>query len=115
LEIAALDDGAIVEVAAVNVVDGVAENVVLFGGVVDRFVYLREGGGGDDQEGALEVIGGEEFFNPNEFTGAVAILEFGGEGGGHYCDACAGLQEAGNFGSGDGATTDDEDRAVVEF
>jgi hypothetical protein len=48
LEITALDDGAVVEVAVVDVVDGVAEDVAAVGFAIDVGVEIAERGGGDD-------------------------------------------------------------------
>jgi hypothetical protein len=50
LEIAALDDGAVVEVAVVDVVDSVAEDVALVGFAIDLGVEIAKRGGGDYEE-----------------------------------------------------------------
>jgi hypothetical protein len=115
LEIAALDDGAVVEVAVLVVVDSVAENVAFVGFAIDEFVETAERGGGDDEEFAVEVVWLEGSGEPSDLPVVDAFGEFGRESGGDHGDARAGGEEAGDFGRGDGAATDDEDGAVVEF
>ena len=52
LEIAALDDGAVVEMAVVDVIGGIAEDVAGFGFLEDGGVDFGDGSGGDDEESA---------------------------------------------------------------
>jgi hypothetical protein len=115
LEIAALDDGAIVEVAVVDVVDGVAEDVALVGFAIDLGVEVAKRGGGDYEEGAGEIIGFEEFWRPGDLVVANAFRQIGREFGADNVDMGAGLEEAGDFLGGDGASAYDEDAAVGEF
>ena len=67
LKIAALDDGAVVKVAVIDVVDGVAKDAALVGFAIDLGVEIAERGGGDDEEGTVEIIGGEFFRGPGDF------------------------------------------------
>ena len=115
LEIAALDDGAVVEVAVLDVVDGVAEDSALVGFEEDGGVDVWERGGGDDEKDAGEIFGREEFWEPGDFAGADVFGELWGEFRGDDGDAGAGFEEGGDFGGGDGAAADDEDGAVEEF
>src|SRR6185437_16082454 len=57
LEVAARDDGAEIEVAVGRVVNGIAEDVSLNGGVVNGGVYGRVVGCGNDEEGVVEIVG----------------------------------------------------------
>jgi hypothetical protein len=75
LEIAALDDGAVVKVAVAGVVDSVAENVPGFGFAEDRSVDLGDGSGGDDEGSAGQIAWFVEFGPPIEIEGA----DLGGE------------------------------------
>jgi hypothetical protein len=60
LEISAAHDGGIEEVAVGRVVDGVAEDVGGAGGYGDGVIDGLDVGGGDDEEGVVE-IGWDEF------------------------------------------------------
>jgi hypothetical protein len=62
LEVATLDDGAVVEVAVVNIVDGVAEDIAFVGFEKDGCVHLRKRGGGDTEEDALKIFRFEGFY-----------------------------------------------------
>lgn len=115
LQVAALDDGTIVEVAVVNVVDGVAEDLTLVGFTEDGGVDVVERGGGDDQECSSEVSRLELFGEPGDFAIAGAFSEFGIEYWRDHRDLGAGFEQAGDFGGSDGAAADDEDGAVVEL
>src|ERR1700757_2147113 len=55
LQVAALDNGAVVEVAVLDVVDAVAEDLALAGFAEDGSVDVGEKGGGDDQEFPVKV------------------------------------------------------------
>ncbi len=77
LEIAALDDGAVVEVAVGGVVDGVAENVAGFGFAEDGGVDFGNGSGGDDKESAGEIAWFVEFGPPVEMVSADLEGEIG--------------------------------------
>jgi len=115
LEIAALDDGAIVEVAVGDVVNGVAEDVAGFGLLEDGGVDFGDGSGGDNEEGAGEIAGFVEFGRPVEIVGADLGVEMGIEARGDDANAGAGFEEGGEFGLGERTTADDDDLAVLEF
>ena len=115
LEIAALDDGAVEEVAVGDVIDGIAEDVAGFGFLEDSGVDFGDGGGGDDQEGAGEITGFVEFGPPFEMVGADLGSESGIEARGDEANARAGIEESGKFGFGERAAADDDDLAVIEF
>jgi hypothetical protein len=115
LEIAALDDGSVVEVTVVNIVDGVAEDMALVGFEKDGFVEVAERGGGNDEEFFVEVRGSESFGEPIDLAIADAFGEVGMEIRSDDGDVGAGLEKGWNFGCGDGATADDEDAAILEF
>ncbi len=97
LEIATLDDGAVVEVAVIDIVDGVAENVAALGFGEDGGVELGDRGGGDDQERAEEIIGMEGLGMPVDFAAADVFGELRSEFGRDDADAGAGVEKAGNF------------------
>ena len=110
-----MDDGTVVEVAVVDVVDGVAEDLTLVGFAEDGSVDIGERGSSDDEEFSVEVGGFEEFGQPGDFMIAGAIGEFGIKSWSDNGDAGAGFEQAGDFGSGDRTATDNENGAVVEF
>ena len=112
LEIAALDDRAVVEVAVVDVVHGVAEDVALVGFAIDLGVEIAERGGGDYEEGVVEILWLERFWRPSDLLVADSFGELGREFGRDYVDLGAGFEEAGDFLGGDPAAADDEDSAV---
>jgi hypothetical protein len=93
LEIAALDDGTVVEVAVIDVVDGIAKDLTLVGGVENGGVDFGERGGRDDQEFVSEVVGGKQFGEPGEFVIVGALGESGVESGRDDGDLCAGFEE----------------------
>ena len=70
LQIAALDDGAVVEMAVVDVVDGVAEDVAAFGFGEHGGVEFAYGGSGDHQDRAFEIVGREGLGMPVDFAAA---------------------------------------------
>jgi len=115
LEVAALNDGAVIEVAMVDVVDGVAEDAALFSFEIDRLVDIVERSGSDDKEHTEEVFSFKGLREPIDFAAADPFDELRREFGGNDGDTCAGFEKAGDFGSSDGAATDHEDGAVVEF
>jgi len=115
LEVAALDDGAVVEVAVIDVVDGVAEDVAAISFREHLSVEFGDGGGGHDEKGAVKIFGFEGFGRPVDFAVADPFVEGGMEPRGNDVDTCAGLEQAGNFLCGNGATTDDEHAAVGEL
>ena len=115
MQIAALDDGAVVEVAVVDVVDGVAEDVAAVGFGEDFGVEFSDGSGGDDEERALEIFRFERFGAPIVLLGADEFDEGGIELGSDNVHVGSGFEETGNFLGGDDASADDEDAAVGEF
>jgi len=115
LEVAALDDGAVEEVAIIGVVDGVAEDAAGFGFAEDGGVDFGDGGGGDDEESTGQVAGFVEFGPPVEMVSADLGGERGAEARGDEADAGAGFEEGGEFGFGESAATDDDDLTVFEF
>jgi hypothetical protein len=115
LELAALDYGAAVEVAMVDVVHGVAKDVTLVSFFEDGGVDLGERSGSDDEEFAVEVSAFKWFREPINFAVAGPFHELGDELGGHDGNVSTGLEEAGDLGGGDGAATYDQDGSVVEF
>jgi hypothetical protein len=115
LKVAALDDGPVIEMAVVDVVDGIAKDVALLGFEKNGFVDIVERSGSDDEEHAEEIIAFERFWEPVDFTIAKPFDERVGKFGSDDGDASAGFEESGNFTGSDGAATDDENGAVVEF
>ena len=97
LEITALDDGAVIKMAVLDVINRIAENVEFVGFLENGFVNVTKRGGGDDQEHAVEIGWLEGFREPIDLTianvfGEIAI-EFGGDDG----DASASFEKRGNF------------------
>ena len=115
LEIATLDDGAVVEVAVVDVVYGVAEDVAVVGFAVDLGVEIAKRGGCNDEEGAVEIGGLEGFGGPVDLAVADPLGQLGGELWGDYVDVGAGFEETRDFLCGDGTAAYDEDSAICEF
>ena len=93
LQIAALHDGAVVEMAVVDVVDGVAEDVAAFGFSEDGGVEFANGGGGDHEKRAFEIVGRERLGMPVDFAAADVLGEMRVEFGRDDAGASAGLEE----------------------
>src|SRR6185437_13571764 len=66
LQVAAADDRSKKEIAVGYVVDAVAQDAPRDGGAIDLRVDFRRAGGGDDNEVAVDVRGGERTGNPFE-------------------------------------------------
>ncbi len=97
LEIATLDDGAVVEMAVVDVVDRVAEDVAALGFGEYRGIEFGHGGSSDDQECSEEIFGHEGFGMPVDFAAADVFGELGREFGGDDADAGAGVEKTREF------------------
>ncbi len=115
LEIAPLHDGAVVEVAVVDIVDGVTEDMALVGFEKNGFVEVAERGGGDDEEFVVEIGGSESFGEPIDLAITDTFGEVGMKIRGDDGDVRAGLEERWDFGCSDRTTADDEDVAILEF
>ena len=115
MQIAALDDGAVVEVAVGDVIDGVAKDAAGFSFLEDGGVDFGDGSGGDDEEGAGEIAGFVEFGRPAEMVSADLGVEMGSEARGDDANAGTGFEEGGEFGFGERTTADEDDLAVFEF
>ncbi len=115
LEIATLDDGAVIEMAVIDVVNGVAEDVASVGFGKDLSVEITDGCSSDDEEYAGEIFGMEGLGRPIK----LAITEKFGEGRVEFrrndAECGAGFEKTGYFLRGNGATANDEDAAVGEF
>ena len=115
LQIAALDDGAVVKMAVVDVVDGIAENVAAFGFGEDGGVEFANRSGGDHEECSNEIVGSKRFGMPVDFAAADIFGEMWMEFGRDDADTRASLEKRGNFLCGDGAAADDDDESVFKF
>ena len=116
LQIAAGHHGAEEEIAVGNVVDAVAEDAALEGGVIDGGVDFRGIGRGNHEVVAIEVGGIERLFNPFEF----AFMRQVGVPLPLRCGAItrklhAGLEQAADLFQRDGAGADQQASAAFEF
>jgi hypothetical protein len=115
LEIATVNDGAVIKMAVIDVVDGIAEDVAVIGFGKDSGIYFFQRSCRDDQEPVVEVDGLKGFGEPFDATIANKLSEIAIDFGGDDRDFGARFEQARNFGSGDDAATDDENAAVFEF
>ena len=90
MEIAALD---VIEMAVIDVVDGVAEDVEFLGFGEDGSVDVAEGGGGDDEEFVMEIGRLEWFGEPVDLAIADELREITVEFGSDDGDAGSGFEE----------------------
>jgi hypothetical protein len=63
----------------------------------------------------VEILGGKQLRNPDDFLLANPFGEMGIYLGRDYADAGASLEQAGDFRNRQGTPTDDDDLAAVEF
>src|SRR5579863_8761329 len=97
LQVAALHDGTVVEVAVIDIVDSVAEGALRFGREKYRAIEFTQRRGGNDEEGALKIGGFEMFRKPLYTQIAYPFGDLGCDLRGDYAHASAGLQQAGDL------------------
>src|ERR1700726_3910659 len=115
LQIAALDDGAVVEMAVGDVVHGVAENTADFGGLKDCGVYRLNGSRGDNQSSVLQIGRSEFLRRPLNFAGFYPGGNLRINLRSDDPHASVSLEEARDFAGCDVAASDDHDRSTLQL
>jgi len=115
LELAAADDGGVVEIAKRGDVDDVAEDAALAGFAVNGAVDFGGVGCGDDEEDVVEICGAEGTLGEVDFLLFAPLKNLGC---GLWCDDVylrASFEKAGDFAFADFAGADDEAASAVEL
>src|SRR6266852_1726265 len=115
LQVAALDDRAVVEMAVFDVVHGVAEQAALVGFLKHLLIHRALRGGCDNQKCAVQVFAFKTFWAPIDLPITYPLAKLWIDLRSHDANFGAGIQQAGNFIGGDGASADNQNAAAFEF